>query len=89
MFQYDRKSIGEVVWTRLPRCCLCYEVVVLPREKAWALAERAIGMQQFEIDALAKMRAGVLLSELSGATRRVQEALQVQQKAQAQGASNA
>jgi regulator of RNase E activity RraA len=64
-------------------------VVVLPRERAKALAERAIGMQQFEIDALAKMRAGVLLSELSGATRRVQEALAAQQKAQAQGATHA
>lgn len=51
-------------------------VVVLARDRAEALARKAIGMQEFELDALAKMRAGAKLAELSGATRRIEAALQ-------------
>ncbi|MDP3519413.1 MAG: RraA family protein [Hydrogenophaga sp.] len=50
-------------------------VVVLQRERALALGQQAIAMQRFEVDALAQMRSGVKLSHLSGATRRVEEAL--------------
>lgn len=53
-------------------------VVILPRSQALSLARQAIGMQQFEVEALAKMRSGIRLSELSGATRKVTEALEKQ-----------
>lgn len=51
-------------------------VVVLSRDEAEALARKAIGMQEFELEALAKMRAGTKLAELSGATRRIEAAMQ-------------
>lgn len=58
-------------------------VVVLPRERAEAVGRRALAMQQFEVEALEKMRAGTRLSELSGATRRVEDALRQQAEAAA------
>ncbi|GAB3761601.1 RraA family protein [Ramlibacter monticola] len=51
-------------------------VVVLARDRAEALARKAIGMQEFEVEALARMRAGAKLGDLSGATARVAAALQ-------------
>lgn len=56
-------------------------VVVLARERAEALGRQALAMQAFEIDALAKMRAGTKIAELSGATRRLEEALARQAEA--------
>lgn len=60
-------------------------VVVLARERAEALGRRALEMQRFEVDALARMRAGTPLAELSGAFRTVEAAL-ARQREQVTGA---
>jgi len=50
-------------------------VVVLDRTQARALAPKCIGMQEFEIEVLEKLRAGVKLGALSGASERIAKAI--------------
>ena len=50
-------------------------IVVLPRAEAEAAAERAIGMQDAEVNSRKRLDAGEKLPDISGATKVLQEAM--------------